>query len=154
MRLEKGMDHPDLHALIHRDEKMTLWRSIKEVLEKNHMMPPQARQTHVLVVAPGTSFYCRPSRPLQSAKGSRWDFQNPLDNEDVAKAIQTHYKAWKSRDNDNKLHPLFGCISGPGAGRSRMLDEFPTLVKEQLFAEKEVDSEMTMLLENYFTCKV
>jgi hypothetical protein len=33
---------------------------------------------------------------------------------------------------DKQLHPLFLCLSGPGTGKSRLLNEFPRLVKESV----------------------
>ncbi|KAL3667567.1 hypothetical protein V7S43_007121 [Phytophthora oleae] len=91
---------------------------------------------------------------LVSSAGATWDFQNPLDNDKLSDAIREHYDAWSIGSHDKISHPLFVCLSGPGTGKSRVLDEFPTLVKERLFAEENENSEMMRLLETAFTFKV
>jgi len=54
-------------------------------------------------------------------------------NDDVFNVIRTelltHYQAWKENNADKQLHPLFLSLSGPGTGKSRLLDEFHLLCK-------------------------
>ncbi|OWZ05257.1 Crinkler (CRN) [Phytophthora megakarya] len=65
--------------------------------------------------------------------------------------VRKHYNAWKTGNCDKLMHPRRG---GPGTGKSRMLDEFPTLVTRDIMDEKNEDPEMMKLLNETFTFKV
>ncbi|KAK1942797.1 hypothetical protein P3T76_005434 [Phytophthora citrophthora] len=126
---------------------------IEDVLED--MPKPRSRQIHLLVVCPETIVYSwRPSKPLVGSAGASWEFQNPLDVKDVSKAIQTHYNAWKKGISSKTMHPLFTCISGPGTGKSRMLDKFPAFIKGLVFPEEKKDANMLKLLQDAYTFKI
>ncbi|KAL3667578.1 hypothetical protein V7S43_007132 [Phytophthora oleae] len=92
LALVKGADHPDIQTLIDREQMKAAW-TIEDVLED--MPKPQSRQIHVLVVSSETIVYSSlPPKPLVKSEGAIWDFQNPLDDEDVSNAIWRHYNAW------------------------------------------------------------
>jgi hypothetical protein len=46
--------------------------------------------------------------------------------------IHLHYINWRDGVRDALGHTLFLCMSGPGTGKSRLLNEFPRLVKESV----------------------
>ncbi|KAL4094494.1 hypothetical protein PRIC1_010155 [Phytophthora ramorum] len=112
---------------------------------------------HVLVELPPDQhqvceFSAHAAEPLVSSVGSEWDFQDPSSLEDVADAIPAHFAAWKKSRHDKRSHPLFLCLDGPGTGKSRLLNEFPRLLKKVVAGNG--NREMVGLLQNAFTFNV
>ncbi|KAF1324559.1 hypothetical protein FI667_g9722, partial [Globisporangium splendens] len=127
---------------------------------------PSEGDIHVLVdirhvstiesaLSPSVKFSWRPPKPLVSTAGTAWDFQNPLDLPTISEAIRRHYQAWGEGMHDKRRHPVFMCLGGPGTGKSRLLDEFPTVVQRQVFGDEGSEDQVMMgLLKNAFTFKV
>jgi hypothetical protein len=78
-------------------------------------------------------FRWRDPFPLLQTEGSKWEYQtDPGFSGILRDAIQMHYDSWRQGIKDKQCHPLFLCLSGPGTGKSRLLNEFPRLVKESV----------------------
>lgn len=101
----------------------------------------------------GSAFAWRPPKPLVASLGSDWDFQNPVDIPQLANEIRAYHRDRTQGDVYRSRHPMFFCIASPGTGKSRLLDEFPSLVQRQRFQDHE-DEEMRQLLRNAFTFKI
>eukprot|EP00475_Leptophrys_vorax_P026960 TRINITY_DN3838_c0_g1_i2.p1 TRINITY_DN3838_c0_g1~~TRINITY_DN3838_c0_g1_i2.p1 ORF type:complete len:267 (-),score=47.86 TRINITY_DN3838_c0_g1_i2:40-840(-) len=79
------------------------------------------------------NFSWREPRPLLQTEDSKRVYQtDPGFGPILRKEIQSHYVEWRKGARDKQLHPLFLCMSAPGTGKSRLLHEFPRLVKESL----------------------
>ena len=92
----------------------------------------------------------REPRPFVQTTGSIWDYQAPKNVLDTLKeALPDHYQKWQDRKTD-KNHPLFLVFSGPGCGKSRLLDELPGLAKESVKSLPELYE----LLDNAFIFKI
>jgi hypothetical protein len=73
-----------------------------------------------------------PSRFVTSL-GSNWEYQpDPYWSEMIRSEIELHYDNWKQGVFGRTSHLLFLCSGAPGSGKSRLLDEFPRLVKESV----------------------
>lgn len=73
---------------------------------------------------------------LLATLGKNWTYQV---SNDVFKllspSIREHFANWSESKKDKQLHPLYLCLSGPGTGKSRLLEEFPKLLKRSLTTE-------------------
>jgi hypothetical protein len=73
---------------------------------------------------------------LLATLGKNWNYQvsdnffNPLSS-----SIRDHFVNWSESKQDKQLHPLYLCLSGPGTGKSRLLEEFPKLLKHSLMTD-------------------
>ncbi|KAG1711953.1 hypothetical protein DVH05_009193 [Phytophthora capsici] len=97
---------------------------------------------HVLVVVPMddlerqweellSSLAYKGTKRLCSSTGSKWEYQGGKELvEALAKPLVDHYNAWKLGNQDKQSHPLPLVLSGPGTGKSRMLDEMKGLLCE------------------------
>ena len=92
----------------------------------------------------------REPRPFVQTTGSVWDYQAPKNVLDTLKeALPDHYQKWRDRKTD-KDHPLFLVFSGPGCGKSRLLDELPELAKKSVKSLPKLRE----LLNNAFVFKI
>ncbi|KAI9994926.1 hypothetical protein PInf_011773 [Phytophthora infestans] len=115
---------------------------------------PTQRQVVVPTVSQ-QSFVWKEPKPLVGTTGATWDFQNSLDLGNLASAIGCHYEAWRDGKTDKRSHPLFVCLDGPGTGKSRLLDEFPNVLQQQIFCdETQGDPAMKQLLRNAYNFKI
>lgn len=82
---------------------------------------------------------------MQSTGASR-DFQHPGTSiNSIINAIPGHFEAWK-RIHEKKDHPLFLVVSGAGTGKSRLLQEFPKILRSFSLFSSELS---TKLNESY-----
>lgn len=66
--------------------------------------------------------------PLVHTSGSSWAYQpSPQNGTKIAAGLQSLSAAWSVHSVDKSLRPVFTIASGPGTGKSRLLDEFPSL---------------------------
>ncbi|POM74673.1 Crinkler (CRN) family protein, partial [Phytophthora palmivora] len=101
------------------------------------------------------SFFWKEPKSLVATTGANWDFQNSLDLGNLASTIGRHYQAWRDGKTDKRSHPLFVCLDGPGTGKSRLLDEFPDVLQQQIFRdEAQGDPAMRQLLRQAYTFKI
>jgi len=75
--------------------------------------------------------FFRAPHSLTDSQGAAWDFQKPEASTYalVASSLHLHYGSWKSGLSSKAEHAMFFCLSGPGTGKSRMLDEFPSICR-------------------------
>ncbi|GMF39258.1 unnamed protein product [Phytophthora lilii] len=75
-------------------------------------------RVHVVVVVPTDevtiNFAWKEPKPLVGTTGAKWDFQNSLDLDSLAPAINRHYQAWREEKTDKQTHPLFLCVMALG----------------------------------------
>eukprot|EP00128_Syssomonas_multiformis_P011278 Colp12_sorted_trinity150504_noHs@15662 len=74
--------------------------------------------------------------PLLTTYGIQWDFQANASLERIGMFVEANYIAWKNCIRDKTAHTLFSIASGAGTGKSRLLTEFPHLVKSQVKHEE------------------
>eukprot|EP00644_Phytophthora_capsici_P018375 jgi/Phyca11/130142/e_gw1.91.72.1 len=66
---------------------------------------------------------------LCGSSGCDWAYQGASELVETLKdPLVTHYKAWQVGNKDKRNHPLHLVLSGPGTGKSRMLDEMKNLL--------------------------
>ena len=88
--------------------------------------------------------------PFVQTTGSVWEYQPPENVlEPLNKNLPKHYHLWKQEKTD-KSHPLFLVFSGPGTGKSRLLDELPELAKKSVKSLPELHD----LLDEAFVFKI
>eukprot|EP00026_Physarum_polycephalum_P002534 Phypoly_transcript_02541.p1 GENE.Phypoly_transcript_02541~~Phypoly_transcript_02541.p1 ORF type:complete len:534 (+),score=57.39 Phypoly_transcript_02541:590-2191(+) len=72
--------------------------------------------------------------PGHSLQKSNWDYQpSPITNENIKKGILASFRGWDLKTEDKFYHPFFFISSGPGVGKSRLLDEFYGICKGLTF---------------------
>ncbi|KAG2764960.1 hypothetical protein PC129_g6044 [Phytophthora cactorum] len=98
------------------------------------------------------TFSERSAKPLVSTIGLQCDFQKPSNLDAMTQAIPAHFDAWEKKYRDKRCHPLFLYAGGPGTDKSRILDEFPSLIKDSL--KNHEDKEMVEMLESAYTFDV
>jgi hypothetical protein len=70
---------------------------------------------------------------LVNSEGAQWTYQaDPTLSRTLLSELESHYKYWKQGSRDEEKHPLFMCFGGAGTGKSRLLSEFPRLIKESV----------------------
>ena len=61
-------------------------------------------------------------KPLLQSRGALWPYQHGDQIQKILAAeLPDHFGAWKQQKTDKMLHPLFIVASGPGTGKSRLL---------------------------------
>jgi len=69
-----------------------------------------------------------PNRLLHTL-GASWKFQiGPETLSQVKTTLPSHFGNWMEK-TDKQLHPIYLILSGPGTGKSRLLQEFPDLCR-------------------------
>ena len=64
---------------------------------------------------------------LAHTSGSTWAYQpSPLNAEKIYTGLHNLAVAWAAASADKSMRPVFAVASGPGTGKSRLLDEFPS----------------------------
>ncbi len=85
-----------------------------------------------------------------SSEGKEWEYQSDEQLErTLSKGLQQHYKHTVRMSYDKTDHPIFLVMSGPGTGKSRLLDEFISLAIETC-----TDPALKEMLENSYVFKV
>ncbi|KAE9013785.1 hypothetical protein PF011_g8333 [Phytophthora fragariae] len=129
--------------------------NVKQALEEDSPIGSfggSEKDALIVQVPTQQSFVWKEPKPLVESIGAKWDFQNSLDLGNLSYAIGQHYQAWRDGKTDKRTHPLFVCLDGPGTGKSRLLDEFPNVLKQQVGVQG--DPAMDELLQNAYTFKV
>ncbi|KAG2927240.1 hypothetical protein PC115_g7641 [Phytophthora cactorum] len=80
------------------------------------------------------------------------NLKKPSNLDAMTQAIPAHFDAWEKKYRDKRCHPLFLYAGGPGTDKSRILDEFPSLIKDSL--KNHEDKEMVEMLESAYTFDV
>jgi hypothetical protein len=83
------------------------------------------------------------SHLLVMTSGVNWTYQMPPPEEleVISSAMQMHFSSWRNKNKDKLLHSLFLALSGPGTGKSRMLQEFPLILRTALSQKNEKSNE-------------
>ncbi|GMF24240.1 unnamed protein product [Phytophthora lilii] len=150
--LKTGKVNEDVKAIMGHGDIISS-KGIKTWLAANGLDAPETNQIHFLVQL-SWHFSRLPPARLATTPGAQWDFQHPPEYTEVATALRTHYETWKENKQDKMNHPLFLCLDGPGTGKSRFLDEFPTILREHVFAGTDEDPKMMSLLADAFTFNI
>ncbi|KAG7376546.1 hypothetical protein PHYPSEUDO_013157 [Phytophthora pseudosyringae] len=82
---------------------------------------------------------------LCGSTGQDWPYQGAAElGARLADPLAQHYDAWQKGNQDKQNHALFLVLSGPGTGKSRMLDEMQGLLCEaaELSDDRELASKM------------
>jgi hypothetical protein len=88
----------------------------------------------------GVDFRWRPGHDLVGTPGKKWAYQSDPAWKDTLKTeIQNHFDQWRNGSFDKQSHPLFLCPSGAGTGKSRLLDEFPGLLRRAVYGCGELE---------------
>jgi len=89
-------------------------------------------------------------KALLHTAGVSWEYQSfPEITSQMKDTLPTHFQNWMDKKTDKQLHPIYLSLSGPGTGKSRLLQEFPALcrqVTEELL--KEATQDQRELLES------
>jgi hypothetical protein len=90
---------------------------------------------------------------LCGSPGHAWLYQGrtELAVSVVAPLVQ-HYKAWQDGKTDKQVHSLFLVLSGPGTGKSRMLDEMKGLLRTA--AERSGNRELVSRMKKAYEFRV
>ena len=93
--------------------------------------------------------------PLVATLGSSWEYQeSPEVMDTLNNTLPQHYTNWKQSRKDKQLHPIYLICSGPGTGKSRLLNEFPNLYRKIAKNYKELSDHnskesLVMLCRDY-----
>ena len=69
--------------------------------------------------------------PFCDSAGKEWPYQsNDILKSEIHTGLSQHYQYTLKGSVDKNVHPIFLVMSGPGTGKSRLLDEFLTLAQE------------------------
>lgn len=80
-----------------------------------------------------------PPHRLLYTSGCDWKYQKPQSICDQLKqSLPKHFEHWKQKKSDKQLHPAYLIWSGPGTGKSRLLDEFLDLCTESVHENKDL----------------
>lgn len=89
--------------------------------------------------------------PLAHTAGCVWAYQPSLQNAaKIAAGLRDLSTGWSRHSVDKDLRPVFTITSGPGTGKSRLLDEFPGLCR----AASADDAVLAALLARAYVFKV
>lgn len=89
-------------------------------------------------------------KSLLYTHGRHWAYQPSEDTLMKLKdSLPKHYKNWKEEKTDKQMHPLYLGFSGPGTGKSRLLNEF-----QQLCIMAASDPDLKKLLEEAYVFHV
>ena len=80
-----------------------------------------------------------------------WEYQG-IDihqKEKIMGAVKNHFDKWKEGSEKKNEHPIFCCLTGPGRGKTRLLDEFPAILKDIL-----KEDELKTRIENAYVFPV
>ncbi|KAK1941272.1 hypothetical protein P3T76_007138 [Phytophthora citrophthora] len=95
----------------------------------------------------------RKPKPLCKGSGMNWEYQGASK---IANSLRDplvkHFKAWKDGRGDKSAHAMNLVLSGPGTGKSRMLDEMPKLLREA--AVQEEDPELLKRIQKAYVFNV
>ena len=92
----------------------------------------------------------KPPDRLMSTSGSKWKYQESqaiLD--ELGKTLPFHFDNWKQKQTDKQSHPLYLIWSGPGTGKSRLLEEFSVLCTKSV-----KDKDLAARLSNAYIFKI
>jgi len=88
-----------------------------------------------------------------TSSGKDWEYQGKSDLAITIKdPLVKHYQEWEDGSEDKQNHPLFLVLSGPGTGKSRMLDEMQVLLC--LAAEQSKKEDLMQRMKNAYVFHV
>ena len=69
--------------------------------------------------------------------GANWKYQeSPKDLKTLSESLPKHFESWQKKESDKQKHPLYLIWSGPGTGKSRLLNEFQNLCVHATIGDK------------------
>ncbi|KAE8996982.1 hypothetical protein PR002_g19157 [Phytophthora rubi] len=95
----------------------------------------------------------REPRRLCSSSGKDWPYQGASELVAVlTDPLLDHYKAWEAGNEDKQNHAINLVLSGPGTGKSRMLDEMKDLLCKA--AERSKNQNLVKRMASAYTFHV
>jgi len=95
----------------------------------------------------------REPKQFCGSSGRDWEYQGRTELVNKIEApLVKHYNAWKDRRDDKQSHALFLVLSGPGTGKSRMLDEMKVLLYKA--AEQSKNEDLMQRMRNAYVFHV
>ncbi|KAH9149409.1 hypothetical protein AeRB84_007517 [Aphanomyces euteiches] len=143
-QLKTGGIPDEVKKLLVRDNKLDPASPLSEELE----LPLGPNQIHVLVVVPEAKAIVslpeeekfehllsmlewREPKRLCRSSGQDWPYQGASNLAvQLTESLAQHYKSWQEKNQDKQNHAIIVVSSGPGTGKSRMLDEMKGLLCE------------------------
>jgi hypothetical protein len=106
-------------------DKLDLPPAVENVLKK--WASPRALGSQRDVAPLGPLKWKSPPRLLYTS-GADWKYQpSKVILDQVAETLPSHYQHWVLGHTDKQNHPVYLWWAGPGTGKSRGLEEFPSL---------------------------
>ncbi len=121
-------------ATAERDKATAERDKADERLDKANELLDKARDYHSSGIESQTqkllnTLEWREPKLFCTSDGHVWEYQGKSELADTIKdPLVEHYDAWQDGRQDKQSHALFLVLSGPGTGKSRMLDEMQNLL--------------------------
>ncbi|TMW69694.1 hypothetical protein Poli38472_001850 [Pythium oligandrum] len=167
--LEAGEEAPDvIKEIVETTVDMARIETIGDCLVGSGLPPPPSNQVHFLVdvipyneelaraahkaVFPRAKLCWNEPRPL--VEHPSWDIQHEAYEERSLWAMGPHYNTWKEERTSRHNNPVFYCVGGSKAGKSRLLDEFQHLLQVRVANRDTKYAARDVMIRDAFVFKI